>query len=439
MKALERGAALLAGLLLVASLPGRGQSAAEVRERLDRGDAAGAHELARRAPERLGDPAFDLVFGIAAVNAGKPGEGVLALERYLLLNPGDEGARVELARGYFLLGDDARAREEFELALSRRPPPGIARVIHEHLAALAERESRRKPTLAGHLELGAGYDSNPRAGVESAVITLPIVGEVTVPDAGVRSGDRFWQLGAGVRATVPITPRATFFVNGQADGVLHVTDRDFDQELVAGSAGVLGKSGAHSWRVGASRGYQTLDRQPYRKIRGLFADWGRPLGARDVLSAGLQGGRIAYAGANAVRDADFAIGVLGWRHALAAPWQPLVDMSLNGGREENVSDDRQDLSRDLHGARVGFSVHPAPDWTLALGALYQRSRYRAPDALLETTRADRYAAGDLTVAWAMTPRFTLRAELTEARNESNLALFEYRRRTATLRGRYEFR
>lgn len=429
----------MAAAVLIAPLGAGAQTAEELRTLLNRGEAAAAYELGRKAPERLGEPAFDLAFGVAAVNAGKPGEGVLALERYLLINPGDEGARVELARGYFLLGDDARAKEEFELALARRPPANIARVIRDFLGALADRESRRKPTLTGHLELASGYDTNPRAGVESAVITLPIVGEVTVPEAGVRNGDRLWQYGAGVRATMPITPRATFFITGQADNVRHISDRDFDQELFAGSAGLLGKWGTHSWRVGASRGYQTLDRQPYRHIQGVFLDWGLPLGARDIVSAGLQGGTLEYAGPNAVRDSDFGIAVLGVRHALGSAWQPVLDVALNAGRERNVSDERQDLSRDLYGARLALSVAPLADWTLSAGALYQRSRYKEPDALLETTRVDSYAAGELGIAWAITAGFTLRAELTEARNESNLALYEYRRRTAMLRGRYEFR
>jgi hypothetical protein len=429
----------MAAVALVTSAEGWAQSADEVRALLDRGQAAAAYELGRRAPERLGEPAFDLAFGVAAINSGRPGEGVLALERYLLLNPGDEGARVELARGYFLLGDDARAKEEFELALSRRPPANVARVIRDFLGAIAERESRRRPTLAGHVELGGGYDSNPRAGVDSALITLPVIGEVTVPDSGVRSSDRLWRYGAGVRGSLPLTRRLALFVSGQADGVRHISDRDFDQQLFAGSAGLYGKWDEHMWRVGVSRGYQKLDRQPYRHVGGLFLDWGHAIGARDVMSAGLQGGKLEYADANAVRDADFAVAVVGLRHAFGWAWQTVLDVAVNAGRERNVSEARQDLSRDLYGARLAIAVTPSADWTLSASALYQRSRYLEPDALLETTRADRYAAGELGIAWALTARFTLRAELTEARNRSNLALFEYRRRTAMLRGRYEFR
>lgn len=429
---------IVAAMLAVADAS-HAQSPQELRVLLERGQAAAAYELGLKAPERLGDPAFDLVFGIAAVNAGKPAAGVLALERFLLLNPGDEAARVELARGYFLLGDDLRAREEFELALSRNPPSGVARVIREHLDALRERERRGRATLSGHVEAGLGYDSNPRAGVDNPLITLPVVGEVTVAEQGVRVGDRVRQWGGGLRATLPVARRVTFFAAGQADVSRYPTQDDFDQALYAGSAGLQGPWRGGAWRVGASRAYQTLARAPYRHTQGVFADLGLPVSERDAASIGIQLGRNEFSGFNAVRDSEFATAALGWRHAFAGAWRPQVEAGLNLGRERNVNDDRQDLSRDMFGARVGFLLPVAGDWALAASAIWQRSRYLEPDAVLATARDDRYLAGELALSWMVMRDFSLRAEVTEAKNDSNLALYEYRRRTTMLRGRYEFR
>src|SRR5262245_23302261 len=56
----------------------------DVQALLEKGDAAGAYELGRKHRDQLGNPAFDFYFGIAAINAGHSGEGVLALERYVL-------------------------------------------------------------------------------------------------------------------------------------------------------------------------------------------------------------------------------------------------------------------------------------------------------------------------------------------------------------------
>ena len=429
----------LAAVLLLASTAAPAQAPGELVSLLERGDAQAAYALGRQAPERLGDPDFDRAFGVAAIAAGHPAEGVLALERYTLARPADMAARVDLARGYFLLGDDGRAREEFEAALARDPPPALARVVREHLAALAERESAHRAAFAAYVEAGWGYDSNPRAGVEDALISLPILGEVTVGEDGVRRGDRQRQLGAGLRASAPVTPRLAVFAAALAEWIRYPVESDFDQSLFAGSAGFQGRMRAATWRLGASRGYQTLGGDPYRRTHGLFVEAARPVGSRDLAALALQGGKLAYEGVNRVRDSDFAALTLGWRHALGGAWRAHLEASANLGREENIFDDRQDLSRDMGGVRIGIAFSPLEDWSVAASATWQRSRYEAPDPILQTVRDDRYAAAELALAWQAFERFSVRAELGVARNDSNLALYEYRRRTAMLRGRYEFR
>lgn len=433
------GTRALAALLLAAGTTSHAQSPADLAALIAKGDARAAYELGRRAPERLGQPEFDFLFGIAAIEAGHAAEGVLALERVLLLDPRNERARFELARGYFKLGEDARAREEFAAALAANPPPEAARAAAEYLAALREREARYKPTLSGFVEAGGGYDSNPRAGVDNPSITLPVLGDVTVADTGLRASDQTRQSAAGFRATLPVRGRVAAFAAGQAEVLRHREQADFDQELYAGSLGVLGQWGRQSWRAGASRGYQTLARLPYRHTEGQFVDWGWAPDERNALSAGVQAGRLMYHGGNQVRDSDFATLAIGWRRAFAMPGRPIVEASATYGRERNVNDDRQDLSRDLYGVRVGIAASPLADWTVQAGAQWQRSRYREADAILQTTRDDRYGAADVGVAWRVWGGLSIRAEYTEARNESNLALYEYRRRTAMLRGRYEFR
>ena len=79
--------------------------------------------LRRRSP--TGRPKFELWCGVAAVDVGRPGEGVLALERYVLQFPDDVRAQLELARAYFYARDDLRARQEFEAVAWERPPADV--------------------------------------------------------------------------------------------------------------------------------------------------------------------------------------------------------------------------------------------------------------------------------------------------------------------------
>ena len=85
----------------------------DVRGLLEAGKYSEAYQLGRQHGDALGQPAFDFYYGIAALDGGAPGEGVLALERFLIAAPDNRSARFHLARGYYILGEDQRARAEF--------------------------------------------------------------------------------------------------------------------------------------------------------------------------------------------------------------------------------------------------------------------------------------------------------------------------------------
>jgi len=97
----------------------------QIKLLIEQGNPSAAYAFAKKHPESLGDPEFDFFFGVAAIDSGSAGEGVLALERYLANFPLDLQGRLELARGYFVLGELARAREEFTEVLKTVPPPSV--------------------------------------------------------------------------------------------------------------------------------------------------------------------------------------------------------------------------------------------------------------------------------------------------------------------------
>src|SRR5262245_52948313 len=170
-------------ILLVASTV-YAAPADDVQALLEKGDAAAAYELGRKNRDQLGNPAFDFYFGIAAIDSGHAGEGVLALERYVITFPDNLSARLQLARGYFALGEDVRARDEFEALRAQKPDPQTAATLDRFLDAIRLRESRYTPTGGVYVELGVGYDSNVNGGVANANIFLPNLGPVIVAQGG---------------------------------------------------------------------------------------------------------------------------------------------------------------------------------------------------------------------------------------------------------------
>jgi tetratricopeptide (TPR) repeat protein len=416
-----------------------GAPADEVRALLEQGRAREAYELASRHPEELGKPDFDFYYGIAAVDSGHAGQGVLALERYIVRFPDNDRARLELARAYYILGELLRAREEFETVSRRKPPAEVQATIDRFMDSIRAQEARYQTTATFYAEIGAGYDSNVNSGVGNPVISVPTLGVVQLAQIGARSGDSFMHLAAGGQFSHPLAAGVALIAGVSADGKLHSDkfDQQFDQVGGAAYGGVsyLQERNLVRGTVSASTLYVDYDR--FRDALTLGAEWHRQLDEFNSASVFAQYALLEYP-ASPVRDSDFyGLGV-GWRRAFVGRLQPVFQVQAIYGREANDADPvRDDLSRDLLTLRGGLSLTPAVRWGLSLALAYTRSRFEEPDLLFLTRRDDDYYGVELGVSYRLTRQLSLRADYLYSDNRSNIPLYEYSRDIVTLRARFE--
>ena len=104
----SRLAPLSVGLLLAAS-GAIADELADAKALIKAGDSAKAYELLEAAEEIAGTPEFDYVLGISALDSGRPGIALFALERVLAEEPNHVFARAELVRALLLLGEREEA------------------------------------------------------------------------------------------------------------------------------------------------------------------------------------------------------------------------------------------------------------------------------------------------------------------------------------------
>jgi len=412
----------------------------DIKALLEKGNAAAAYALGKSHPELLGNPDFDFYFGIAAIDSGHAGEGVLALERYAINFPGNLNARLELARGYFVMGDDQRAREEFTEVLNTKPPAAVTANIERFLDALRSRESTYRTTAGLFVEAGYGYDSNANGGVSNASINLPVFGNVVVVQSGVKTHTGFNWLAIGGQVSHPVSPGLAVFAGGQVDGKINHsgTAEQFDQGNIAVNGGLSYFKDKNFYRLTVARTETSVDYRRFRTADSLSGEWLHQLDELQTISPFLQIAQFSYTGNNRLRDADFYAAGVGYRRAFISKLQPLFTLSVNTGKEHNT-ESRPDLGRGLYGGRIAIAITPAPKWALSVGGSYQNSRYDGRDVLLGTTRKDNYYAADAVASYAYTKNISLRAELLASKNESNLELYSYRRDILTFKVRYDFK
>src|ERR1700687_5818097 len=216
--------------------PGSAAPVDDLRVQVEAGRSAAAYAaFCADASDR--PPEFELWCGVAAVDVGRPGEGVLALERYVLQFPDDVRARLELARAYFYARDNLRSRQEFEAVARLTPPADVQAGIDRYLDALSVRETRYRGRKLVYVEAGGGYDSNANAGVAQAELGLPVLGQVTISDFGLRKGSSFGWLAAGGEISKPVTPGWTLNASIAGNGTFYRSASEFNLANFGASAG----------------------------------------------------------------------------------------------------------------------------------------------------------------------------------------------------------
>lgn len=430
----------LAGALAICGGAARAAPADDMHRLLEEGRSAEAYALGRSHPEELGRPDFDFYYGVAAIDSGHAGEGVLALERYVVRYPANDRARLELARGYFVLGELVRAREEFDRVTSHAPPPDVQATIDRFVDSIRAQESRYRSSTLAYVEAGGGYDSNANSGVRDPIISVPSLGTVQLARAGVETETPFALLGAGVRGSRPVLPGVALLGGATLEAKLNGEGeaRPFDQTALSAYGGASWLRYKDLFRATASLSLLEVDDARFRQSLALGGEWHRQLDEVNTASLFAQYARLEYPSSE-VRNADFFGLGAGWRRAFIARLQPVLELQALVGREQNdASPRRDDLSRDLYTLRGAIALTPAPRWGASLGLSYAASRFLERDPLFAVTREDDYYGLELGASYRLSRRASLRADYQHLENHSTIALYEYDRDLVGLRLRYEF-
>jgi hypothetical protein len=429
-----------AAAFYLSALAAHAAPADDLKALVEQGKSAEAYAAAKNNPAEFGDPAFDFFFGVAAIESGHAGDGVLALERYLLNFPDNVSARLQLARGYFLLGEDARAREEFEALRQLKPPAEVSTTIERFLDAIRLRETRYTTSAGGYIELGIGNDSNVNGGVASPNIFLANLRPVTISQAGQKLNDNLATLGAGGYVSHPIAAGISLFANGQAEQKQLSQDNNRQYQMgnldMVGGISILRERNLYKFSL--NQGYITLGNRTYRTGSGGAADWKFQLSETQTFGLGVQGAQLRYTDPNTVRDADFWGGTANYRQQFNVRWQPALSVSINAGQQHSKQG-RFDLVPRTAGANVGVSFTPAPKWGGSLDYVYLQSNYRGPDVIIGDTRRDNYHAFIGGVTYLITRNLSAKAEVQLARNQSNIDLYSFPRDVYMVKLRYEFK
>ncbi len=388
-----------------------------------------------------GDPLFDLNFGTAAIDSGQVAEGVFALERVVMTQPRNWRARLELARGYFLLGEDARARREFNLVLDNAdPPPPVAANIQRFLDAIRLRESRYTTTATAYVELGLGYTDNVNSAPTSAEIFTPLLGTLTLAPENTSQDDVVTSLAFGGQVNHPIAPGIALFGLLDVSANHHPDHDEFNTAAFSGQAGVSWRREVDRYRLSLLAQHFMVDGDAYRNMLGLNGEWTRIISPQTELTTFGTYAEFDYPDQPIRDSSQYTVG-LTLQHRMTGRYQPLFYGTLFGGQER--ADERSNTAkalaeRDMYGVRIGGQWILASDLVANVSLATQRSDYKGEQILFLASREDSNTSIDVGTTWLIDRNWRVKGNLTYTRNESNIDLYEYERTQGMISVRYEY-
>lgn len=426
----KRIAALACLVLIQQSAMANDTNLQQARQLLAGKKASEAYALlAPLQSQRAGEPAYDYLLGIAALDSGKATEAVFALERFLVAEPGNGPARLELARAYYMLGESTASRREFETVKRQQPPEQVNQAIQSYLSSINQIAASQGSTIRGYIEMLAGHDSNANSATSSNQIAVPALGGMIglLAPASRRRDDNFAGLASGISARQMMSADTAINMSANISQRYHDKFSQYDIGYLDTSLGLSRIHGIDQY-TGAFQ-YQKLmvDRDSYRSVFGLLGQWQRTIDDQRLMTAYTQISRLEYSGPQSVRDADRYVVGAAFSQALSRAYTPVVYTGIYIGRENARRANVAHLDNKIAGLRVGGQLNISASFRLIANASLEKRRYGANEPFFLRRRSDRQTDFSLGGSYSPALYWTIRPEVIATRNRSNIVLNDYSR------------
>lgn len=386
-----------------------------------------------------GEPAFDLQYGLAAVDSGMVSEGIFALERVLMSQPNNDYVRLEVGRAYFAVEEYDRARQEFERVLANNPPREVRENVLPYLDTIQARAGERRTTWAGYTEITAGHDTNINASPEDDSFFIPLLGGVATL-SNSSNEDQFVRLAANGSVTKPIDQRSQVFSSVSLDHRAN-SSGDIDTSSIGLQFGYNHRLDTGNYRLGLQASQFRVENDKYRDLLGVTANYRHILTPRTSFNASAQYSALSYPDQRN-KDADLILGTVGLQTQLAGQYRPVLTGSVSFGKEladNNTQASQANTEREILGASLGLRLSFTSALQLSTSIRAQESDYAGQEALFQRVREDINVTGAATLTWRASENWLVNLSGSVGKNDSNIPITDYSRNQISVGFRYLFR
>jgi tetratricopeptide (TPR) repeat protein len=233
-----------------------------------------------------GDPRFDYLYGLSALETGHYDLAVFALDRVTVNQPNVLRPRLELARAYLKVKNDIAALREFEEVLRLNPPPTVRRNVSRYIQAINKASnSSRKWIIDGLITLATGYDTNANFGAEHSVFETPVFGAVTLKESSLKQDSPFVELRTQINAQHIVSDARSWFIKTQLMRKNFTDAKAFNLSALNLQGGSTFAVGRQQYQLSLRHQFITIDDHAFSNTLGLRANFSHEVATNQVLAA----------------------------------------------------------------------------------------------------------------------------------------------------------
>ncbi len=389
--------------------------------------------------EYEGDPNFDFLYGLAAMDSGHATESVFALERIAYTYPDEQRVKLELARAFYMTNNLPAARQLFNEVLATNPTPNVQTNIQAFLTEIDARESNLRGNFTWYVNSGIGNDSNINSATELGVIPTPI-GDVELSPNGQSIDDSYMDLGGGVTYTKPFSKTSGLTAAANYTQHNNFSTSDFDLDVFAadiGYAHIVQDTMRFSYGARAQR--VNLDSEHFQDSTSLITSWQHSAG--NGWSQALTGAytRVRFDDSinrNAsLRDVNQVLlsGVIG-----KTVGNFFHSVSAYIGDESAVKTLGENNAQQFYGIAFSEQYQFRPEHIPYFRVSLHRSENQARDPIFNLEREDDTFSTSVGWVWRANRNINVTTDVTYTDNDSNLDLYAYDRLKYQTALRYQF-
>ena len=392
----------------------------QARQLLQQGQASEAFALlSEHELQWSGEDAFDYLLGVAALDGGEAGEAIFSLQRLVTRRPAFSGARMDLARAYYDIGDNELARVEFDRILAENPPARVRNAAIEYKRAIDNKARQYSSVVQSYFDFGMGYDSNAPAATDDDIFL-----SFTLNDNNLEQSSGFAQAVVGTTWNRPLTPSSQLLINARLDHRGNPSAHFVDLSNLDLGLGWSWKQADQSVSVVANSVFSALDREYNKRDIALTVNYSRKINKAWTAAAFLRSGSLRFEeAALEVQDVDQVMIGASISQAFSSALLNVTIMGTNDDSKQRGSP----FSADGYGIRISNNWFRPGGRVYFLEAGFNATEY--DDLFFGLDREDDVisVSGGMSLARFPLPDWTTSIRLNYSEKDSTVSLYEFDR------------